>query len=285
MNLVAYVWTLHNAPSSQPAVFHLDKPYTIHFLHAPSSSQSHPQHRTLTLQQIGALLHVIRYSALLQFQRGVYQQTQGIPMGIPSGVFLANMFLAAQELKWLRTLCAIINQGPRADVQRVLLHTHSNTLHTLHHTELTGAALATYVLLCFRFIARFVDDLLIILNKVISALLYQHQQLQNIPGIYPSCLNVALTPSAPTCHFLDITITASDHDPLFLNSSLYSKFQEPQFQHLHHSSIPPAITCLSRQCKANIIHTQVQRYTIRCTTPQAFLVAAHTFKHMCIEAQ
>lgn len=161
----------------------------------------------LSLEHAQNLVRLIVRNSYVRFGQQVYHQTTGISMGINPGVYLANFYLYASEFQFLRQFYDLLHQyPPTQDEDRIFLDPAAlqfiaceDAPFVLQHAtaEQIGEAVL-HVLSNFRFMARFVDDLITGPNRFIRQLVHVGDTLLGglIKGIYPAYLNLKESPPA-----------------------------------------------------------------------------------------
>ena len=166
----------------------------------------------------------------------VLKQVIGLPMGIQPAVFFANFYMFYYELAFARRLVA----AKRFDI---IAH--------------------------FRFTARFVDDIISLMNKLLDSYLYLHQRTGNIPGIYPDCIEITLEQvSYLILNYLDITIYK--HNGVWY-TKIYDKRHHHPLNKIKHITYPHIESFISRSCKYNVVTAQLTRFFRICTFKADFL--------------
>ncbi|KXZ47890.1 hypothetical protein GPECTOR_32g503 [Gonium pectorale] len=189
--------------------------------------------RYFTADDFTTLFSSLVQSTFIQFGPALVRQLKGIPMGISPAPFIANLYLASFEFRFLQ-------QYPSA----------------------TAAAQAT--LRRFRHSKRYLDDLASLNNPYLACLLYNDRQHQGLHGIYPSCLRVT-TQSHPhlpagSLPFLDILLVPTNrHGVSHITTRLYDKRDQPAFQNVRLSRFVPLHSNVNEAAKRKIFTGQFHR--------------------------
>jgi len=159
------------------------------------------------------LVSLILRNAYVAFGQKVFRQVTGIPMGVNPGVFVANYYLFAYEFDFVKQLVDLLlkyppgggNLHPEFARGSLFVSDPAQVLSRLQG-EIGDAAL--FVLLQFKFMCRYVDDVLSGPNQCLDALLYNNLTLLGglIRGLYPAYLH--LTDSNPRPMEIDVS---TDH--------------------------------------------------------------------------
>jgi hypothetical protein len=248
------------------------------------------------LQHAIAVLRLLVENSYVRFGPYVYHQTRGIPMGINPAVFMANYYLFHYEYQFVYRLVQIIKAVPPVPggslhAPHLLDQTDLPTVNSVELKPLHGSA-ALYLLHCFRFTVRFVDDLTSGPNAYLQRLLYTENALMGdmITGIYPhQYLSLDSTP-APQLHnpydfsTLDVRIVSTLRSLMVARglsgsvvhsvTHLYDKRRErcyraiPIVQYTHVSST------LSMQSGYNILLGQLFRFRELITVKGNYVMEA-----------
>jgi hypothetical protein len=245
----------------------------------------------------------------VHFGDKVFKQRKGIPMGINPGVFFANYYLYDCELEFVTQLVALVRSHPPTSglfptaAIPALSCASPVEVQTTHRALIGDAALL--VLIQFRFVRRFVDDLVSGPNRVIHLLMYHRQTLLGglIKGIYPNHLSlkvaspasVAPVPlhivntqvQAPTeCHALDTTIVSRLHklqyrdgslqDIVQSHTTLYDKRREPCYAGLPLNRFTHVSSNIRASTSYAVLASQLHRCMVACQLLGDFAVAAGT---------
>ena len=155
-------------------------------------------------------------------------------MGTNSGVHLANYYLFTYELHFLRRLISLNNLP---------------------------------MIMSFKFIIRYLDDILVINNPLFPLLLYTTLNFRTLYGIYPlQAVNLHLINSGTYIFYLDVNIqpyyTPTSSNPLYnkLYTSTHDKRTEPKFNNIMHIKYPSANSMLLHSHSYNIVLSQCHRF-------------------------
>jgi hypothetical protein len=151
-----------------------------------------------SLATASALVELIVRTSFVHFGQTVYHQTTGIPMGVNPGVYLANFYWFQNELRFFTQFYHIFHKFPpalqspdgefpnSAAVQYIDCDDEQHVLEQATPGQIGDAVL--YVLYWFRFVVRFVDDIITGPNKYLKRLVNVTDSVLGglIKGIYPS---------------------------------------------------------------------------------------------------
>ena len=206
------------------------------------------RHYLMDLASVHQLIDLIIDNVFVTVGDRIYRQCRGMPMGVNPAVYFANLYLFTYEWDFVHRLI---------------------TVHAAPHTAPAQRVLALKALRAFQWVARYIDDLLIITSagismEFVSLFLYVEQPHQGLTGIYPPSLTLSSTsqPVGMTAKYMDVYLCLAfqHHGPIV--TKLYDKRREPEFHsriaaiRLQHMS-----TCLSSTCKWNIFDGQFVRLT------------------------
>ena len=203
------------------------------------------------------------------------RQVKGIPIGISPGVFIATLVAFVYELRFLRKLVDIIvscNPDAENDDMGKRYIDQFDTQEATQPGWQPDPALepykgnaARYVWACFKYTARFVDDIESLANVLMKRLLHQSQSIAGgfISGLYPDT-----TPIVEQQHedrtrfpFLDTLQLFADHEGFIrCLSHLYDKRREKCCDLIERVQYTPPVAGLSDSCLYNIFVGQLFRY-------------------------
>ncbi|PNW70140.1 hypothetical protein CHLRE_17g707450v5 [Chlamydomonas reinhardtii] len=195
---------------------------------------------TFSEAQFMALFHSLVRSTFIRFGTfALVQQTCGIPMGISAAPFIANLFLAWYEYRFM--------------------------------TQPTTTARQKEVVRAFSLTKRYLDDLLALNNRFISRLLSVDQRYAGMHGLYPTSLQVepqshphlqtqipAGTTAMPFLDILLILRTTPSGDAR-ITTRLYDKRVQPVFDGVRLSRFIGADSNVNEASKRNIFTGQFHR--------------------------
>ena len=185
----------------------------------------------------------------------IFRQVRGIPMGTNPAVFLANYYLFAYEYCFFRDALVVLNSSPSA-VERGMVY----------------AALEP-----FRFVVRFVDDLILISvtgPSTVERLLYVSQHFAGIHGIYPDCLVLvsSTVEGGRVLRALDVEVLPANTVCGPLVTRLYDKRRQPCFADaMNIRRFPPIESMLALSCKLNVFDSQFVRFSRLITEVNNFV--------------
>ena len=166
----------------------------------------------------------------------IFEQSEGLPMGVPPAVWFAQIFMFDNEYTFMYQLLKF----KRYDIVRE-----------------------------FRFTSRYVDDILALANEYIKHLLSQATKYQNLRGIYPDYLNLTTEQeSSEEIHHLDLTIYR--HGESF-QTKVYDKKLHPPLDQIKHICYPHYESFISRAAKYGVVTSQLVRYARVCSLKESFI--------------
>ncbi|KAL4448582.1 hypothetical protein ABPG75_005801, partial [Micractinium tetrahymenae] len=189
--------------------------------------------RVYLLSELSEMLAWLLQNTYIGFGGRIYKQEVGIPMGGNATVFIANYFLFAFELTFVRRLAAAIATHPPGPTQR---YTSVEQLTRPAGPVHPGGA-ALFIARQFQHSARFVDDFWTANNTVFPYLTYTSQMLQGFQGLYPPELSLQLSAAGHAVPYLDLLLTPADNAASCpLTTQLYDKRRRPEFRQVRDSS-------------------------------------------------
>jgi len=242
------------------------------------------------------LISLILRHAYVSFGDRVYKQVTGIPMGINPGVFVANYYLFAYEFDFMQQLVDLMVRYPPSGgalhpqfAYDTLLSTDPAAVHSRLQGEVGDAAL--FVLLQFKFMCRYVDDVLSGPNQCLDQLLYTNQTLLGglVHGVYPDYLHLTDSnprpmdvdgqlPTAPTsCDMLDTTINVVPVQVPAVGTivraytTLYDKRSKPCFAGLPKGGVVDISSSTTTKVAYSVIPSKLARFAVVCGTLQDFV--------------
>jgi hypothetical protein len=199
----------------------------------------------------------------------LFQQEQGIPIGISPGVYIANFFLFTYEYAFLLRLVNLVQTHPLVDGidddEGLNLLASPMMAGDPRYAYLRGH-LARQIWAQFKFTIRYVDDLQSICNPMLNDLLYEDMSIAGglVTGIYPRACpwEDSDIPDPTRVHFMDVLQVFSDIAGYMVGTThLYDKRRERVFHHIDFVQYTHSTSALSRECLANILTAQVIRFT------------------------
>ena len=169
----------------------------------------------------------------VKFGDQIFRQIQGTPMGTNCASHLANFYLTSHELMFISRLA------------RVYLDFSLACLHALV-VQIARASLFT---------ARYIDDLLSIINPFLHHLMYADQYYHHprICGIYPRTLCVTTADSGDAVNYMDITIQRQPGSNSRLTTVLFDKREHQPLNDLFIIKFPHASSNISNTAKYGIM--------------------------------
>ena len=179
------------------------------------------------------------------FDRRLYHQTDGIPMGSELSTALCNMYLFYYEYSFL-------------------------------HRAINAPYIRADILKCFKYTGRYIDDLITVNNGLLlqsPELLDNQQQLEDgFRGMYPAYLN--LVPEEPQSrgHFLDAAYQF-DLGTRRFRLAVHDKRREERYAAVPSLKYPHIASGLSEASKYGVIGSQFHRFARICSDVEAFASA------------
>jgi len=228
----------------------------------------------LNEQQLITLLNFVIDNVYITFGNKVIRQKFGIPIGISPGAQLANIYLFAHELRWIKNMVA------RAE-ELDLLRIESNSIIDSQSSTSSKVSYADLWKLIHRFRGnkRFIDDMIDCSNGLLSKWKYNNTSHHNVNGIFnPTDMQcneeqVSIT----SIHFTDCTATQiidKSKRPI-IQLSVYDKREHHPLNKIDHIQYPAWNSLISQQTKTNIIHNELRRYSNISTNRQPFVQRCH----------